>query len=266
MNASGAALATPGKQAKDWAGGLVQRVAQEYTVTGKLARPRWQRAGAGAHGGQLVDTPVAAARARWLVLVAMTGAMCMLALDLTIVNVALPSMTRHLHLGGDMQQWIVNSYMLALAATVACGGKLGDRIGRTTTLCAGVIIFLVASVACGLAPDGMTLIGGRLAQGIGAALMCPVSGAIVIDAFGPRERGRAMAIYFGLGQVFMSLGPFMGGLLTQAVSWRAVFWVNVPIGLATLALVRIARPDNTDRKSTRLNSSHMTSSRMPSSA
>lgn len=185
---------------------------------------------------------------RWLVLVAMTGSLSMVTLDQTVVTVALPSMATELALSVTGQQWVVNAYVLAMAALVAVGGKLGDRIGGVTTFQAGVALFFLASAGCGLAPAGdlgeAWIITFRALQGVGAALMMPVSAAIVIGAFGVAERGKAMAIYAGISQLFLAVGPLLGGVLTQTVSWRAVFWLNVPVGIAALVLVHVARPDN----------------------
>ncbi|MEJ2865465.1 MFS transporter [Actinomycetospora flava] len=181
---------------------------------------------------------------RWLVLVAMTGSLSMIMLDQTVVSVALPTMGRELSLSPGAQQWVVNAYVLALAALVALGGKAADLLGPRRAFRSGVTLFFLASVGCGLAPAGpageATIIACRTLQGAGAALMVPVSAAIVIAAFGPSERGRAMAIYAGISQVFVALGPLIGGLLTEYVSWRAVFFLNVPVGIATLVLVAIA--------------------------
>lgn len=189
-----------------------------------------------------------AARHRWLVLVAMTGSLSMILLDQTVVTVALPSMGRELPLSPTGQQWVVNAYVLAMAACVALGGKLGDRWGGVTTFRIGVTVFCLASVACGLTPHGdlgePAIIVARAVQGVGAALMVPVSAAIVIDAFDVHSRGRAMAVYAGISQVFLAVGPLLGGALTESISWRAVFWLNVPVGLAALVLVQVARPVN----------------------
>jgi EmrB/QacA subfamily drug resistance transporter len=191
-------------------------------------------------------------RSKWLVLIAMTGSLSMIMLDQTVVSVALPSMSHDLHLSADAQQWVVNAYVLAMAALVACGGKLGDLIGRVTTFRLGVLIFFLASVACGLAPDGLVLILARIVQGVGAALMMPATSAIMISTFALRERGRAMAMYAGLSQVFLAAGPLLGGVLTEWVSWRAVFWLNVPVGIAALVMVHVAGPDNTAQTKGRL--------------
>ncbi|GAA4751441.1 MFS transporter [Actinomycetospora chibensis] len=181
---------------------------------------------------------------RWLVLVAMTGSLSMIMLDQTVVSVALPTMGRDLSLSPGAQQWVVNAYVLALAALVALGGKAADLLGPRRAFRSGVSLFFLASVGCGLAPAGefgeATILACRTLQGAGAALMVPVSGAIVIASFGPGERGRAMAIFAGISQIFVALGPLIGGLLTEYVSWRAVFFLNVPVGIATLVLVAIA--------------------------
>jgi EmrB/QacA subfamily drug resistance transporter len=185
---------------------------------------------------------------KWLILVAMTGAMSMVLLDQTVLTTALPTMTRELPLNPSGQQWVVNSYALAMAALVAFGGRLGDALGRVGAFRLGVIVFFLASVACGLTPSGPNgqylMIGARAIQGVGAAFMVPVSAAIVIAAFPPLERGRAIAIYAGISQIFLAAGPLLGGVLTEYVSWRAAFWINVPVGLAALVLVRVARPPN----------------------
>lgn len=188
-------------------------------------------------------------RGSWLVLVAMTGSLSMIMLDQTVVSVALPAMSKELPLSPTGQQWVVNAYVLATAALVALGGKLGDRFGGVTTFRIGVTIFFVASLACGMAPHGTWgepwLIAARVLQGAGGALMMPASAAIVVNAFPAASRGRAMAVYAGISQVFLAVGPLVGGVLTDTVSWRAVFYLNVPVGLAALVLVQIAKPDNT---------------------
>ena len=185
---------------------------------------------------------------RWLVLVSMTGSLSMIMLDQTVVSVALPAMTQELNLSATGTQWVVNAYVLALAALVALGGRLGDLLGGVTTFRIGVSLFFLASVGCGLAPAGdlgePVILLFRAIQGAGAALMMPASAAIVIGAFAAAERGRAMAIYAGLSQIFLAIGPLLGGVLTQTVSWRAVFWLNVPVGIAALILVQVARPTN----------------------
>jgi len=178
----------------------------------------------------------------------MTGSLSMVMLDQTVVTVALPSMTHGLPLTASGQQWVVNAYVLALAALVAFGGKLGDVLGGVTTYRAGVSLFFLASLGCGLSPTGPTgqavLIGCRALQGVGAAMMMPASAAIVMAVFAAAERGKAMAIYAGISQVFLAIGPLLGGFLTEYVSWRAVFFLNVPVGIAALLLVHVAQAPN----------------------
>src|SRR5262245_42488885 len=192
--------------------------------------------------------PTETTRRPWLVLVAMTGALAMIMLDQTVVTVALPTMARNLSISPTGQQWVVSAYVLALAALVALGGKLGDVIGRVTTFRLGMILFALGSVACGLAPasaGGETwIIVSRAVQGAGAALMMPASAAIVIGSFAPARRGRAMASYTGISMLFLVVGPVVGGLLTEYWSWRIVFALNVPVAVLSLALVRLAKPTN----------------------
>jgi EmrB/QacA subfamily drug resistance transporter len=205
----------------------------------------------------MVKNALGATRAQWLVLVAMTGSLSMIMLDQTVVTVALPSMTRDLHLSADGQQWVVNAYVLAMAALVAFGGKLGDLIGRVTTFRLGVLVFFLSSVACGVAPTESVVILARVAQGIGAALMMPATSAIMVGTFPLHQRGRAMAMYAGLSQVFLAAGPLLGGLLTEWVSWRAVFWLNVPVGIAALVMVHIAKPSNASLSKGRLSTADL---------
>ena len=154
-------------------------------------------------------------RNSWLVLCAMTGSLSMIMLDQTVVSVALPTMSRELPLSPTGQQWVVNAYVLALAALVALGGKLGDRFGGVTTFRLGVTVFFVASLGCGFAPHGPLgepwIIAFRVLQGAGAALMTPASATIVTNAFPAATRGRAMAVYAGISQVFLAVGPLIGG-------------------------------------------------------
>src|SRR5262245_7757586 len=182
---------------------------------------------------------------RWWVLATMTGALSMLLLDTTVVSVALPTIARDLGLSQTGLEWIVNAYLLALAALVAVGGRLADLLGAERTFRIGAWVFLAGSAACGIAPSEAAIIAARAVQGAGAALMAPASSAIVIGAFAPKERGRAMGIYSGVSMIFLALGPLIGGTLTDVVSWRAVFNVNLPVGLVMLALARVTLPRQT---------------------
>jgi EmrB/QacA subfamily drug resistance transporter len=179
---------------------------------------------------------------RWWVLGTMTGALSMLLLDQTVVSVALPTMQHDLGVSQTGIQWVVNAYLLVLAMLVALGGRLGDIIGNERTFRIGALIFLVASAATGLAQGEIEVIAARGIQGAGAALMAPATGAIVMNAFPASERGKAMGIYSGISMIFLALGPLIGGLLTSGVSWRAVFFVNLPVGLVMLALAHVTLP------------------------
>ena len=178
----------------------------------------------------------------WWVLAAMTGSLSMILLDQTVVSVALPSIQRDLDLSQTDLQWVVNAYLLAIASLVAVGGRLADMFNRVNVFLLGVAVFVVASALCGLADDEAWLLIARGIQGVGAALMIPASAALVINAFPLKERGRAMGIYAGVSMIFLSLGPLVGGLLTEW-TWRGVFWVNVPVGILTVLVTLVARPD-----------------------
>ena len=180
-------------------------------------------------------------------LVAMTGSLSMVMIDQTVVSVALPSMQRDLDLSQTGIQWVVNAYILALAVLVAAAGRLGDAAGRVRAFVGGVVVFTVASVGCGLAQTSAQLLAGRAVQGAAAAFMMTSSGAIVISAFALRERGRAMAVYATIPLALVSVGPLIGGLLTEYASWRWVFYINVPIAVAALLLTRVAKPQDERR-------------------
>ncbi|MEQ9619801.1 MAG: DHA2 family efflux MFS transporter permease subunit [Deltaproteobacteria bacterium] len=179
---------------------------------------------------------------KWLTLVAMTGSLSMIFVDQTVVSVALPRIQTDLGMSQSGLQWIINAYVLSLAATVALGGRLGDRFGRVRAFVTGVILFAFASAACGLAPNEAVIIASRAFQGVAASLMVPSSAAIVIESFDIRERGKAMAIYVGVAQAFLAVGPLLGGFLTEFLSWRWVFWINLPVGALALFMTYVSKP------------------------
>jgi EmrB/QacA subfamily drug resistance transporter len=181
---------------------------------------------------------------RWLVLLAMTGSLSMIFVDITVTGVAGPAIGRDFASGPDGVSWIANAYILALAALMAIGGRLGDIVGRRNAFVAGVAVFAAASAVCGMAGDLSWLLVGRVLQGVGAALMQPASSSIVIDSFDPGERGKAMGVYIGIPMTFFALGPVLGGLMTEHVGWRSVFFVNLPIAAAAIALALYARSAN----------------------
>ena len=179
---------------------------------------------------------------RWLVLLAMTGSLAMIFLDVTVVGVALPRMRSGLGLSDSQAVWAMNAYTLTLACLVALGGRVADRFGRVRCFTTGVAVFALASLACGAATGPELLLAGRVLQGAAAALMQPSSSSIVIDSFGPGERGKAMGVYIGIPMVFLALGPLVGGVLTEWVSWRANFLVNLPVAAVAIVLVTMTGP------------------------
>jgi EmrB/QacA subfamily drug resistance transporter len=182
----------------------------------------------------------------------MAGSLSMIMIDMTIVAVALPDIGREFGMSSTALQWVLNAYVLVLASTVALGGRLGDIFGKRTAFLAGVTVFALASLACGLAPSGEFLIGARVVQGLGAILMQPASAAIVLSAARPEARGKTMAIYVGVPLLFMSLGPIVGGAITEFFGWRWNLYLNVPIAIAVIALTLVVRPSNSRHREGRL--------------
>ena len=157
-------------------------------------------------------------------------------LDSTVVNVALPTIGRDLHTSLTGLEWTVNAYTLTLAAFLLVGGSLGDRLGRRRMFIVGVAWFAIASVLCGLAPSIDILIGARALQGMGAALLTPVSLALIEAIFREEDRGTAIGAWSGLGGLAAAIGPLVGGYLVAAVSWRAVFLINLPFAAVAIWL------------------------------
>jgi EmrB/QacA subfamily drug resistance transporter len=180
----------------------------------------------------------------------MIFAVAMTFIDQTIVSIAVPKIQSELHLTINGVQWVVNAYLLALAAAFTFGGRLADMIGHRRMVVIGIVTFAVASTACGLTPTGSYaeawIVTWRVIQGIGGAIMYPAALAIVVSAFPVRERGRAMAIFFGVAGGLTAIGPVLGGYLSEW-TWRAIFWVNVPVAIIALVLTAIARPQTESR-------------------
>ena len=159
-------------------------------------------------------------------------------IDGSVVNVALPAIQRGFGSGVADMQWVVNAYLLSLGALVLLGGALGDRVGRVRVFMAGAGLFAAASALCGLAPGVEVLVAARAMQGLGAALLVPGSLAIIGAAFPEAERGAAIGTWSGVGALTTAAGPVLGGWLVDAVSWRAIFLINLPVAAATLWLAR----------------------------
>jgi EmrB/QacA subfamily drug resistance transporter len=185
------------------------------------------------------------AAGRWLLAVAVLGSGIAF-LDATVVNVALPDIGRDLHASTSTLQWILNGYTLTLAALILLGGSLGDRYGRRRIFVLGTGLFTIASLLCAVAPNAELLVVARLVQGVGGALLTPGSLAMVESGFRPADRARAIGAWSGLGAVAGALGPLVGGVLVVAVSWRAVFLINLPLGIFIVVMASRHVPETYD--------------------
>jgi EmrB/QacA subfamily drug resistance transporter len=172
---------------------------------------------------------------RWWTLAAVSFGLFMIMLDNTVVNVALPAIQRDLGAGLSELEWIVSGYALTFAALMLTGGKLADLLGRRRVFVGGLAVFAGSSLACALAPSAGFLIGARIVQGAGAALMNPATLSIISATFPPRERGSAIGIWAGVSALALAIGPLVGGLLTEHVGWSSIFYLNVPIGIVAIA-------------------------------
>jgi EmrB/QacA subfamily drug resistance transporter len=174
---------------------------------------------------------------KWWTLAAVSVGLFMIMLDNTVVNVALPSIRRSLGTTLSELEWVVAGYALTFAAFMLIGGKLADFLGRRIIFMAGLAVFTGASLACALAPNGGFLIGARVVQGLGGALMNPATLSIITATFPPRQRGQAIGIWAGVSAMALAIGPLVGGLLTEHVNWNWVFYINVPVGALGLLTV-----------------------------
>jgi len=189
---------------------------------------------------------------KWWTLGAMCFALFMIMLDNTVVNVAIPSIQRDLHASISGLEWTINGYTLSFAVLLATGGRLGDIFGRRRMFLFGVVIFALSSATAGFAVNSTDLVVSRVVQGVGAALMMPATLSIITDAFPASERGKAMGMWAGVSALALAVGPVVGGFLTEHVSWRAIFYLNIPvaIGAVTAALfaVRESRDNSVGRE------------------
>ena len=191
------------------------------------------------------------ARGRWI-LAATILASSMAFIDGTVVNVALPALQTNLNATAADVQWVIESYALFLSALLLVGGSLGDHYGRRRIFLLGVVIFAVASSLCGLAASIHQLIVARAFQGFGAALLVPGSLAIISNSFSEQERGRAIGVWSGFSAITTGVGPVLGGWLIEHVSWRAVFFINLPLALVVILISLRHVAENTDRESSRV--------------
>ncbi len=184
-------------------------------------------------------------RRRLLVLAVCCVSLFIVGLDNTVVNVALPSLRRDLHASAAGLQWTIDAYTLVLASLLMLGGSTGDRLGRRRIFQTGLVLFTAGSLLCSLAPSLTWLIVFRMVQAVGGSMLNPVAMSIISNTFtDPRERARAIGVWGAVIGVSMALGPVLGGTLVESVSWRAIFWVNVPVGIAALVLAGLFIPES----------------------
>src|SRR5215470_2945257 len=172
---------------------------------------------------------------KWWTLAAVSFGLFMIMLDNTIVNVALKTIQDSLGLQISELEWVVTGYALTFGALMLTGGKLADLFGRRLMFVVGLAIFTLSSLGCGLAGSAGMLIGMRVVQGVGAALMNPATLSIITVTFPPKQRGTAIGIWAGVSALALAIGPLVGGLITEHISWNWIFFINVPIG--ALAIV-----------------------------
>jgi EmrB/QacA subfamily drug resistance transporter len=183
---------------------------------------------------------------KWWTLAAVAFGLFMIMLDNTIVNVALPSIQRSLHMSISSLEWIVTAYALTFAALLITGGKLGDLYGRRKMFILGLAIFTLSSLACGLSPNAGFLIGARAVQGVGAALMNPATLSIITATFPPKQRGQAIGIWAGVSALALAIGPLIGGLIVDNINWHWIFYVNVPVGVVGILVSRLVIAESRD--------------------
>jgi EmrB/QacA subfamily drug resistance transporter len=189
---------------------------------------------------------------KWLTLAAVSVGLFMIMLDNTVVNVALPSIQRDLDADLSELQWIVTGYALTFAALMLIGGKLADAYGRRKIFVLGIVVFTLASLLCGLAGSSEMLIGARVLQGAGAALMNPATLSIIAATFPPRQRGTAIGIWAGVSALALVIGPLVGGLITEYLDWSWIFFVNVPIGILGIVASYLFIDESRDETHVRL--------------
>src|SRR3954453_7744429 len=183
---------------------------------------------------------------RWWTLAAMCFALFMIMLDNTVVNVALPSIQKDLGASLSGLEWTVNAYTLTFAVLLVTGGRLGDIFGRRRMFLFGVIVLAVSSATIGFSPNDAWLVGWRAVQGIGAAFMMAATLSIITNAFPREERGKAIGTWAGVSASALAIGPVVGGFLAESVSWRAIFFLNLPVAIAAVLVTLAAAQESRD--------------------
>ncbi|HEX9065296.1 MAG TPA: DHA2 family efflux MFS transporter permease subunit [Streptosporangiaceae bacterium] len=182
---------------------------------------------------------------RWLVLAICCMSLFIVGLDVTVVNVALPSIGHELHASVSGLQWVIASYSLVLASLLILSGSTADRVGRRRTFQIGLALFTAGSLLCSLAPSLGALVAFRMLQAIGGSMLNPVAMSIITNTFTERaERARAIGVWGGVVGLSMALGPVVGGVLVSSVGWRSIFWINIPVGIAAIVLTALFVPES----------------------
>ncbi len=195
---------------------------------------------------RVVDALLAEENRKWITLAAVSFGLFMIMLDNTVVNVALPTMERDLHVSISQLEWVVIAYALTFASLLITGGKLADLYGRRRIFVIGLAIFTLSSLACGLAPSAGFLIGARAVQGIGAALMNPATLSIIVATFPPKQRGQAIGIWAGVSALALAIGPLGGGLIVENLNWNWIFFINIPVGILGIIVSQFAIRESRD--------------------
>jgi len=183
---------------------------------------------------------------KWWTLGAVAFGLFMIMLDNTVVFVALSAIQSDLHISTSELEWVVNGYALTFAVLMLTGGKLADLLGRRLIFIVGLAIFTASSLACGLAGSATILIGARIVQGVGSALMNPATLSIITATFPPRQRGTAIGIWVGVSAMALAIGPLVGGVITEQISWSWIFFINVPVGLIGIVVARLVIDESRD--------------------
>ncbi|WP_421107900.1 MFS transporter, partial [Streptomyces sp. NEAU-S77] len=189
--------------------------------------------------------PELSPRRRMLVLAICCMSLLIVSLDNTVLNVALPSMRSDLNASVSGMQWTIDAYTLVLAALLMLAGSTADRMGRKRVFQAGLVIFTLGSALCSVAPSLGALVGFRMVQAVGGSMLNPVAMSIITNTFTePRERARAIGVWGGVVGISMAAGPIVGGVLVESIGWRSIFWINLPVGLAAVALTARFVPES----------------------
>jgi EmrB/QacA subfamily drug resistance transporter len=189
---------------------------------------------------------------KWWTLLAVAFGLFMIMLDNTVVNVALPSIRADLGISISELEWVVNGYALTFGVLLLSGGKLADMLGRRRIFIVGLVIFTASSFFCGFANSAGVLIGARVVQGVGAALMNPATLSIITATFPPRQRGTAIGIWAGVSALALAIGPLVGGVITEHINWSWIFYINVPIGVLGILAARVFIDESRDTTEQRL--------------